>query len=155
MEQIHHKAAIRDREVTRCFRAAGVKMLVVGVERHRKHASGSPLEGVLLAVSLPDAGRAVAFGYIDHLFIHVFLRLGFAARGNLAYVGVIGAACAIEHHHRTRHTLQVPLFDRQRVDVLDEKTAHHRNLLLRLPIFVRIDPFGFQIRIDLCCDFRH
>ncbi len=143
VKQVHHEAAIRHREVARRFRAAGVEMLIVGVERHREHASRPPLKRVLLAVSLPDAGRAVTFGHIDHLFVHVFLRFGFAAGGNLADIGVIGAARAVEHDHGTGNTFQIPLFERQRIDIFDKETPHDRNLLFRLPILVRIDPLRF------------
>src|SRR5262249_56335720 len=120
-------------------------MLIVGVDRNRKHAPRSPLEGVLLAVSLPDTGRAVAFGDIDHLFIYVLLRLGLAARRNFANVSVIGAPGAVENNERTGNAFQVPVFEFDFVDILDEKAAHDWNFLLGLPVLVGIDSFPLGI----------
>ena len=73
------------------------------------------------------------------------LRLDFAAGGNLTHVGIVGAAGAVEHNHRTRHALQIPVFELKGVDVLDKKPAHNWNLLLRLPNFIGVDALWFQI----------
>src|SRR5262245_66318025 len=94
-------------------------MLVVGVDWNRKHTPGSPLEGMLLAVSLPDTGRVVAFGDIDHLFIYVLLRIGLATRRNFAHVRVIGATGTVENNEGTGNSFQVPVFEFDIVDIFD------------------------------------
>jgi hypothetical protein len=143
VEEIHHEAAIRNGKVTRRLAAARVEMLIIGIERHRKHAARTPLKSVFFAVALPDAGRAVSFGDIHHFFVHVLLRLGLAAGGNLAHIGIIGAAGAVEHHHRTRHALQIPVFERKRIHVFDKESPNHRYLLFCLPVFVGVDALRF------------
>ena len=129
-------------------------MLVVSVDRHRKQAARSPLERMLLPVLLPYRRGAVALGHVDHLFIEMFLRFGFALRRNLADVGVVDAAGAVEHHKRARHALQIPRRELHLVDILDEETFDDGNLLRRLPFAVSID--SFRLEIDrLLSSFRH
>src|SRR5262245_43685427 len=120
-------------------------MLVVGVDWNRKHTPRSPLKGVLLAVSLPDTGCAVAFGDINHLFVQMFLRLGVAARWDFTNVSVIGAPGAVENNERTGNAFQVPVLEFDFVDILDEEAAHDWNFLLSLPVLVGIDSFRLEI----------
>src|ERR1043166_6689342 len=91
MKEVHHKAAIGDCKVARRLAAAGVEKLMISIDWNRKHAARPPLKSVLLAVALPDAGGAIALGDVDHFFVHVLLRFGFASRGNLTNVGIVGA----------------------------------------------------------------
>jgi hypothetical protein len=89
-------------EVTRGFAAAGVEVLIVGVDRNREHAARPPFKSMfLLAVALPDRGGAVAFGDVDHFFVHMFLRFGLAACGNFTDIAVVGAAGSVEYNEGT------------------------------------------------------
>ncbi len=56
--------------------AAGIEMLVAGVERQREQALRPPLERVLAAVARFHGGAAVAFEHIDHFLEKMFLRRG-------------------------------------------------------------------------------
>src|SRR5262249_31337773 len=132
-------------EVTRRLAAAGVEMLIVGVDRNCKHASRSPLEGMLLAVSLPDRGRAIALGDVDHLLIEMFLRLRLTARRDLANVRVVSAAGTVKNNERTGNAFQVPVFEFDFVNFLDEEPPYDRDPLLFLPVPVGIDSFRFEI----------
>src|SRR5215813_5201840 len=55
VKQIHHEAAVSNGKIARRVAAAGVEMLIIGIERHRKHTSSSPFKRVLLSVALPNA----------------------------------------------------------------------------------------------------
>ena len=112
VKQVHYEAAVGHREVTRRFAATGVEVLVVGVERHREHASRSPFKGMLLAVALPHTGRAVTFGHVHHLFVHMPLRLDFAAGGNLTHVGIVACRrCRRAQTIEQGSALQIPVFE--------------------------------------------
>src|SRR5689334_9070300 len=107
-------------------------MLIVSVDRHRKQAARSPLERVFLPILLPNRSGAVAFSHVNHLFIEMFLRFRFALRRNLADIGVVYAAGAVENHERARHALEIPRRELDLVGILDEETLDDRNLLRRL-----------------------
>src|SRR5919108_3345086 len=59
VEQVHHETAIGHREITRRLAAASVEMLVVSVDGNGEQAARSPLEGMLLAVLLPNGSGAI------------------------------------------------------------------------------------------------
>jgi hypothetical protein len=75
----------------------------------------------------------------------MFLRLGLAARRDLANVRIVGTAGAVENHERTGNAFQVPVFEFDFVDVLDEEPTHDWNLLLCLPVLVSVDSFRLEI----------
>src|ERR1041385_8471736 len=112
VEQVHHETAVRYGEVARGLAAAAVEVLVARVERNCEDAARPPLEGVFLALFLPDSGRAVPFDDVDHLLVKMLLRLQFAARWDLANVAVVDAAGAVEHDEGAQSTLQIPRLDR-------------------------------------------
>src|ERR1700752_4274825 len=101
---------------------------------------------MLLPVLLPNRSGAVALGHVDHLFIEMFLRFHFALRRNLADVGVVYAAGAVENHERAWHALEIPRAKLDFIDILDEETFDDGNLLRRLPFAVSIDTFRLEIR---------
>src|SRR5262249_36114326 len=60
--------------------AAGVEVLVAGIERQREQALRSPLEAVLAAVAGLDRGAAIAGEDVHNLLEQVALRLALGAR---------------------------------------------------------------------------
>ena len=74
VKQVHHERRAGygkkpDRGVS-----LAVEVLVLRVQRNREQASRMPLEGVLLAILLPDGSGAMSVENIDHLFIKMLLR---------------------------------------------------------------------------------
>src|SRR5262245_8377242 len=113
----------------------------------------SPFEVLLLAILLPHRSGAIAFGHVDHLFIEMFLRFGLAPRRNLANITVIHAAATVENHERAGHALQIPWNQLQLINIFDEKSFDHRNLLRCLPVPISIDPF--RLKIARLSSLRH
>ena len=54
-----------------------------------------PLEGLLLAILLPDGSGSMSVQNIDHLFIKMFLRLQLGARRDFADVAIVRGARGI------------------------------------------------------------
>src|SRR5947209_4031899 len=114
-------------------------MLVVGVERDREQAASFPLKAKLAALVVPDRGGAVAGDDIDHLLIHLALRSQFAARRDLAYVGVIDAAVAIKIDESAAAATPGPLAELNGLDVLHAEAGDDGNALAPLVGLVGID----------------
>src|SRR6266481_10191111 len=73
-----------------------IEMLVLCVQRNREQASRMPLEGLLLAVSLPYRSGSMTVENINHLFVKMFLRFQLCSRRDFADITVVGSARAFE-----------------------------------------------------------
>ncbi len=73
-----------------------VEVLVLCVQRNREQAARMPLEGLLLAISLPHGSGAMSLENIDHLFIKMLLRFQLCSRRDFADIAVVGSAGAFE-----------------------------------------------------------
>src|SRR6266705_1478406 len=73
-----------------------IEVLVLCVQRNREQASRMPLEGLLLAVSLPYRSGSMTVENINHLFIEMFLRFQLCSRRDFADITVVGSAGAFK-----------------------------------------------------------
>src|SRR6266481_2370830 len=73
MKQVHHKRCIGDGKIPGGSVTLAIEMLIMRVERNREETSRMPLEGMLLAVFLPNGSRSMSFEDVDHLLVKMFL----------------------------------------------------------------------------------
>src|SRR5262245_7121999 len=140
VKQVHHKRRAGYGKIPNGGATLPVEVLVLCVQRDREQAAWVPLEGLLLAVSLPHRSGSMAVKDINHLFIEMFLRFQFCPRWDFAHVAVVSSARALEIDKCSQAALVIPRRNFQIAQVLDKKAAVDGNLLGLLPSVVGIDP---------------
>src|SRR5207237_3285434 len=73
-----------------------IEVLVLRVQRNREQASRMPLEGLLLAISLPHRSGSMTVENINHFLIEVFLRSQLCSRRDFADITVVGSTRSLE-----------------------------------------------------------
>src|SRR6266850_4358745 len=96
MKQVHHERGAGDGKKSDRGVSLTIEVLVLCVQRNREQASRMPLEGLLLAILLPDGSGSMSVQNIDHLFIKMFLRFQLCSRRDFADIAVVGSARAFE-----------------------------------------------------------
>src|SRR4051794_21956477 len=99
VEQVELQTEVVHGSQTRMLAAAGVEVLIAGVERQREQALWAPLETVLAAVAGLDRGAAVAGEHVHDLLVEMLLR------------GSLRAGLEIEHEHRDEVTTPLKVGD--------------------------------------------
>ena len=83
MEQIEHQREIVGGGEPRAFAAAGIEVLIAGVQWQREQALGAPFETVLASVARLDRGVAMPGEYVNDLLEEMFLRRRLGAGGEV------------------------------------------------------------------------
>src|SRR4249919_1131074 len=96
MKQVHHERRAGDGKISDRGVSLTIEVLVFCVQRNREQAARMPLEGLLLAISLPYGSGSMSAQNIDHLFIKMFLRFQLASRRDFADITVIGSTGAFK-----------------------------------------------------------
>src|SRR5215472_9279533 len=90
----------REREIAAGLRAAGIKVLVPGVQWNCEGAAAFPFEGAFGRTLIPDGGRAAPGSNGDDLFIELALGFCLLAGIDLTDIGV--------RHHLVRESANGP-----------------------------------------------
>src|SRR5437763_5879547 len=96
VEEVELQAEIIDRCQAGTLPAAGVEMLVAGIERQREQALWSPFEAVLASIAGLDRRAAVARQHVDDFFIEVLLRRAPPGRWKIQHEDGYEVAAALE-----------------------------------------------------------
>src|SRR2546429_8781165 len=118
-----------------------VEVLVLCVQRNREQASRMPLEGLLLAVSLPYRSGSMTVENINHLFVKMFLRFQLCSRRDFADITVVGSARALEIDKCPHAAFIIPGRNFHFTQVLDKKPSVDWDLLRLLPGVVCVYSF--------------
>src|SRR5436309_1468122 len=102
-------------------------MLMLGIQRYGEQAARFPLERQLMGRVVPDAGRAVARRDVHHLLVQLTLRRKVAAGRDLADVGIVDAAVAVEIDERTAAAAAGPRPQLSGSDVLHPEAGDDRD----------------------------
>src|SRR5437867_8006135 len=122
-------------------------MLMLRIQRDGEQAARFPLERQLMGRVVPDAGRAVARRDVHHLLVQLTLRSEMAACRNLADVGVVDAAVAVEIDERTASAAARPRPQLSSSDVLHPEAGDDWDALAPLVLLVGIDALDLGQRL--------
>src|SRR5438093_4080740 len=118
-----------------------IEVLVLCVQRNREQAARVPLEGLLLAISLPYGSGSVSVQNIDHLFIKMFLWFQCCSRRDFADITVVGSAGAFKVDKCPQATFEIPRCDLDLAQIFDKKPSVDWDLLRLLPGVVCVYSF--------------
>src|SRR5881397_2858470 len=129
VKQVHHERRASYSKKPDRGVSLPVEVLVLCVQRNREQASRMPLEGLLLAVSLPYRSGSMTIENINHLFVKMFLRFQLCSRRDFADITVVGSARALEIDKCPHAAFIIPKRNFQFTEILDEKSAVDWDLL--------------------------
>src|SRR5215813_9355656 len=140
VKQVHHERRAGYGKISNGGVTLPIEVLVLRVQRDREQAAWVPLEGLLLAVSLPYRSRSMPFQNIDHLFIKMFLRFQLGSRRDFADITIVGAAGALEIDKCSQTAFTIPGRNLHFAQVFDKESSVDRDLLRLLPALVSVYP---------------
>src|SRR5882724_2940663 len=139
-------------EITARLHAAGVEVLMPGIERDCERRTPLPLEGPFGCALIPDGCRAASSSHGDDLFVELALRFSALTGIDLGDIGV-GHHLIGKSANGPSAILALPIFELLRPDILHESAADDRHAFRLDPFFVRTVLVHHELNIGMNFEF--